>query len=560
MPGAVEADEDLPQQALEAHRLAPQLEHVDRGIDHGGRRVGRRERGVDQPLGRLRTAVGADDVWVAGAAGQRGEHDVRPGPRAARDRTGAGRGQLDDPAGVAPRLGQPGPRHPVVGRHAAQHARDQRLRRITLEQQHDPRVAREHRPDRAQGAGDRRRLPAPRGPDRRAEQRLEGQGRGGVAAEDPGRPVVSPGQALAPRGARAACPAPAGPRGRIADPARCPASRPSASRAAGVPCLSTAVAEPSTRLRRSSPSRAGTGPQAPLSRRWTKPRTRRTPSSNAIHGLRSRHWAAPGRRTCPDAIRSAATRPGDVARRLAGASACSRASRRAARIGRRPQVALDPLQDRSQRRPAGAACGGRAARPAAPRRPRAPGTGRAVRPRISQPVLVERPRDVLRVERRLPLLPAAELVAADGAAVVLADRASDPQPRRRRPSALGHGPGQLVEDDRPIARGAPAREAVGDRCLEAGVAAGRGPQRLDRGVEVAEVGRPEHDLGQQPVERASISRLTALALVIDRGRARPSRPGRTGRARCRREPRPPRAVRRPAPGAAAARTARRPGG
>ena len=61
--------------------------------------------------------------------------------------------------------------------------------------------------------------------------------------------------------------------------------------AAGVPCLTTTVAAPSARLRRSSPRRAGTGPQAPLSSRWTKPRTTRTPSSNASHGLRSRHCA-----------------------------------------------------------------------------------------------------------------------------------------------------------------------------------------------------------------------------------------------------------------------------
>ena len=62
-------------------------------------------------------------------------------------------------------------------------------------------------------------------------------------------------------------------------------------------------------------------------------------------------------------------------------SAWSRARRRAARTGCRPQVRLDAFHDRDERRRAGAACAGRAARRRGPARRRPPGTGRAPRPR-----------------------------------------------------------------------------------------------------------------------------------------------------------------------------------
>ena len=173
-------------------------------------------------------------------------------------------------------------------------------------------------------------------------------------------------------------------RGRAPPRERCSASSSSAPIAAGVDCLRTTDDGPSTRLRRSSPSRAGTGPQAPLSSRWTKPRTIRTPSSNASHGFRSRHCAVPGTLTCPFAMRIGASRPGDVARRLAGASAWSSASRSAASIGAarrsssiRSRIAPNADSWRGVWRPSSSAAG--------PRRPRAPGTGRASAPRSSRP-------------------------------------------------------------------------------------------------------------------------------------------------------------------------------
>ena len=117
-------------------------------------------------------------------------------------------------------------------------------------------------------------------------------------------------------------------RGRGADGSSWRTRRPD-----GLESARTAVAVPSPRLRRSSPRRAWSGPSAPPSSRWTKPRTSRTASSNASHGLRSRHWVALGRRTWPPLMRRLAIRPFVVARRLAGRIVWRNASRSAARTG-----------------------------------------------------------------------------------------------------------------------------------------------------------------------------------------------------------------------------------
>ena len=64
-----------------------------------------------------------------------------------------------------------------------------------------------------------------------------------------------------------------------------------------------------------------------------KPRTVRTPSSNASHGFRSRHVDPPGALSRPPTMRGATTRPGAVARRLDGASAWRNDNLRAAAMG-----------------------------------------------------------------------------------------------------------------------------------------------------------------------------------------------------------------------------------
>ena len=173
------------------------------------------------------------------------------------------------------------------------------------------------------------------------------------------------------------------------------------------------------------------------------------------------------------------------------------------RLDRRgAEVVLDPLEDRGERRPAGAACGGRAARRRGRRRPRAPGSGRGGAADL-EALGVASAGEVARVERGLALLAAAELVAADRAAVVLADRA--------RTAAVDEAvvvgwarrsPGQLVEDDRPVAGRAAAgvRSAIDALRLDSRRADARAP---GRGVEVAQVRRAQHDLREQPVERPS---------------------------------------------------------
>ena len=147
MPGAIQADEDLPQQAVQVDRLAAQLEHVDGRLDHGARRVGGRERGVDHSLRRREQPVRGDQVGITRASGHGRQHDVGPGARAARHRARARRDELDHPALLASGLRQPGSRQAVPGADTAEHRRDQSLGIVTLEQQHDPCVPVEDRVD-----------------------------------------------------------------------------------------------------------------------------------------------------------------------------------------------------------------------------------------------------------------------------------------------------------------------------------------------------------------------------------------------------------------------------
>ena len=239
------------------------------------------------------------------------------------------------------------------------------------------------------------------------------------------------------------------------------------------------------------------------------PRVALAPVGAAAAGGRGRRRSAAGRRA---PATSRAGSPGPSAWRI------GQPQRGRDRGG--AEVALDPLEDRGERRRAGAACGGRAARRPGTRRPRGPGSGRSGASRASPASRSRREPQVVGVERGLPLLAAAQLVAADRAAVVLARRL-----RAERlavsASVASVGPGDLVEDDRALAGRAAARVAVGDRRLEARLAAGGRGERLDRGVEVAQVRRPEDDLGQEPVERRALE-ADPLALAVDRGARDPA--------------------------------------
>ena len=289
----------------------------------------------------------------------------------------------------------------------------------------------------------------------------------------------------------------------------------SARTADGLAIASTAVADPSPSERRSSPRRACIGPSAPPSRRWTKPRTARNASSNASHGLRSRHCVAAGSRTWPPATRREPPRPAAPTSRLDGSSAWSRERRSAARtlaarrsVSIRSMIAVSAMSWRgvcsssSSSTSVGApsTTGKRSMRPG---------------PRRLEVGVGHRARHVVGFERRLALLGAAPLVAADRAAVVADDGL-------RRPVLLG-GPGELVGDEHPPAGRAAGREQVADRHLEAGLPPGRRGHALERGVEVAHVRRTQHDLREHPGQRRRFDGDRA-ALTVERGASHPATP------------------------------------
>ncbi len=233
--------------------------------------------------------------------------------------------------------------------------------------------------------------------------------------------------------------------------------------AEGLATASTAVADPSPSERRSSPRRAWSGPSAPPSRRCTNPRTPRNDSSNASHGLRSRHWVALGRRTWPPrhAQRPTAT---CAARQPAGRD--QRVQQRETERGQDrggPQVGLDPFHDRGQsdelpRRMQLEQLVDEGRGALDRREPFArPGSSRL------EIGVSGRAPDVVGLQRCLALLRTAALVAADRASIVAGDGP-------RGFVALGR-PGELVRDEHPAARRTARGEQVADRHLEARFAA-----------------------------------------------------------------------------------------
>ena len=240
------------------------------------------------------------------------------------------------------------------------------------------------------------------------------------------------------------------------------------------------------------------------------PRTPRNASSKASHGLRSRNWIPLCGRTWPDETRTLAARPGPVARRLAGRIEWSRASRSAARTGAarrsasiRSRIAPRPTSWRGVCRSSSSS--GSVSAPSMPGNRERSGGAHRVGPDIGRHAP-----QVVGIERRLALLRAAALVAADRAAVVPGDRSCP----ARHAGLVVDRPDDLVDDERPAARRAARREQVADRHLEARLATRRRGQPLERGVEVTHVGRPQHDLGEHPGERARFER-DRPALAVD---------------------------------------------
>ncbi len=349
-----------------------------------------------------------------------------------------------------------------------------------------------------------------------AGQAVDRQQLGGLAAEDPGGRVVGDGQALEARAHRRLTEDEADPRrlGRPAVGVRVVAQPGEAGRAGQAEerrrgALAEApqvLAEP--RLDRTL---------GPASRRWMNPRTLRNASSNASHGLRSRNCVPDGGRTWPDETRSAAFRPGPVPSRLAGRIAWRSARRRAAMTGAarrslsiRSRIAPRPTSWRPVWRSRSSS-----GRVSAPADGGEPGEQRGPH-RVGADIGLD-PLEVVGVERRLAQLRAAALVAADRAAVVPGDR---PHPAGDARLVVDR-PDDLVDDEGPAARRAAGREHVADRDLEAGFTPRRGGQALEGGVEVADVRRSQHDLGEHPSERARFERDRA-PLAVDGGPGDPA--------------------------------------
>ncbi len=127
------------------------------------------------------------------------------------------------------------------------------------------------------------------------------------------------------------------------------------------------------------------------------------------------------------------------------------------------------------------------------------------------------PPQVVGVQRRLTAFGPATLVAADGAAVVAGQRLDPPGD----PGVVADRPDHLVDDQRTAARSASRREVIADRGLEAGLTPGRGGHALERRIEVPDVGRSQHDLGEHPRQRARFER-DGLALAIERRAGNPA--------------------------------------
>ena len=386
--------------------------------------------------------------------------------------------------------------------------------RPAVDELDDPAVARHRRLDGLQRRA-RSRPPASSTGGRSEDPASASIGRsaGRLAPQHPGRRVVGRGQAVEARPHRRLAedePDPRGRRrpavgGRIVAQGSNPLGLASAEdRGRGpLPEAPEVLAEPRLdRARRSRPRDAG----RTRARAGTRPRRRAT---GCARGTGSRLCG----RTWPDETRKLRRRGPD--RSPGGWPAGSRGAGPAgARRGPGPRAGPPRSARGSRRGPrAGAACAGRAARRGASRHRRRRGSvERSDGAHRLGPDVGRRAPQVVGVERRLALLRPAALVAADRAAVVPGDRS---RPARDAGLVVDR-PDELVGDEHPAARRAARREQVADRHLEARLAARRRGQPLERGVEVADVGRPQDDLGEHPGERARLER-DRPALAVDGG-------------------------------------------
>ena len=365
-----------PSRPVEAHGLAAQLEHVHGGVDHRPRGVLGGERRGRVALRRREQPVVAHDVRVPratrdAASGRRSRgcavrRGRRPSPAAPAPRPRPCRGRPR--AGARRRPGSPAPTPPStlatsVSGPSPSSRNATRAPRLMIGS--TPRSARR----------DRRGLPAPRGPDGRAEQRLERERRRGLAPEDPRGRVVGPREPLDDRSLGRGADDEPDLRAdtRVGEVGGLELQRPERRRA---PLLdhrrrrpldeaAQVVAEP---RRDGAPGAAleplDEAPDEPHAVLERQPRVALAP----VGAGRQAHVAAGDAQR-----RDAAGRGREPARRARGRGAPPGAGRpRSTAPGGRPRSARGSPRARR----AGGACGGRAARRRATRRPRGRGTGR----------------------------------------------------------------------------------------------------------------------------------------------------------------------------------------
>ena len=258
LTGPIHAHEDLAEQSIPASGLTAGSEGLDRDFGHGASGLGRGEGPALEPFRGREQAPTLDDVGITSPTRHRLQRYVPAGSSAWRH-PGARRQQLDDPEGVAVRIADQGREEPVAGADPTERGRGHRFG-AAIDELHDPPVAGHGGRDGLEGAPERGSLPTPGPAQRRAGERVDRQEGCGLPAQHPGRGVIGGTQAreIGPGRRLARAPGGCAAAGRH-DPRRgCRSQAP--GNPTGLDSPTSAVAVPSPRLRRSSPSRAWTGP------------------------------------------------------------------------------------------------------------------------------------------------------------------------------------------------------------------------------------------------------------------------------------------------------------
>ena len=516
LAGAIQPDQHLAQQALVPCGFATGSQRLDRHLGHGARGLRGRERPLVEALRRGEEPRTRHEVRIAGPARDGWEGHVGAGPRRRRPRGSRGQ-ELDRAADVVLAIRQASAHQPVAGAGTAEDRRAERFG-TAIDEEDRPAVAGHDRRRRLERTADGGGLPAPRRAQRGAAEGIDREEHGRLVPEDPGRRVIRRRQPLHAR-----------PDGELAEHQPQPRGRQAPSARRGL-VLEEAQ---SGRARQGEDRGRGPLPQAPQVLPEPCLERAERPALEALHepadepdGVlegEPRVALAPLRRGRElDVAAHDPERHGPAGRERQAARREDRVQEREPQgreDRRRPEVALDPVDDGGQpdqlaRRVEGEELVDEVLGPVHGGEPAA-----QLRPDGLDTDIGVQADQVIVVERRLPLLAPATLVAADRATIVLGDR-----------TRLGRGgpglrgivgrPGDLVDDERAGAGRAARGVEIAERDLQAGLAPGRRRHPLERGVQVADVGRPQDDVREDPRQRARFER-DRPALPVDGGTGHP---------------------------------------